>query len=250
MQWATTGRGWVCGTPDIGTGSDVALAQIAAQAAGIDVRRIRVVSGDSTKTDDSGPTAMQAAEPIRIGEINSYTALADFTQPYKKGWQMAVEEINAAGGVLGRPLEVIARDDNGKPGNAVTIAEELSTKENVDMLAGTFFSHIGVAVTNYSKQRNKLFLATEPMSDDITWAQGHEHTFRLRPSTYIQSAMLAEEAAKLPAKRWAVVAPNYKFGQDAVAAFKKVMQAKRPRRRVRGGAVAGAVQDRPRWAPG
>ena len=121
----------------------------------------------------AGPAALQAAEPIRIGEINSYTALADFTQPYKKGWQMAVEEINAAGGVLGRPLEVIARDDNGKPGNAVTIAEELSTKEGVDMLAGTFFSHIGVAVTNYSKQRKKLFLATEPMSDDIVWAQGH-----------------------------------------------------------------------------
>ena len=175
-----------------------------------------------------GPAATQAAEPIRIGEINSYTALADFTQPYKKGWQMAVEEINGAGGVLGRPLEVIARDDNGKPGNAVTIAEELSTKEGVDLLAGTFFSHIGVAVTNYSKQRKKLFLATEPMSDDITWAQGHRYTFRLRPSTYIQSAMLAEEAAKLPAKRWAIVAPNYKFGQDAVAAFKKVMQAKRP----------------------
>ena len=85
-----------------------------------------------------------------------------------------------------------------------------------------------MAVTNYSKQRKKLFLATEPMSDDIVWAQGHRHTFRLRPSTYIQSAMLAEEAAKLPARRWAIVAPNYKFGQDAVAAFKKVMQAKHP----------------------
>lgn len=172
--------------------------------------------------------AGQAAEPIRIGEINSYTALADFTQPYKKGWQMAVEEINAAGGVIGRPLEVIARDDGGKPGNAVKIAEELTTKENVDLLAGTFFSHIGVAVTNYSKQRKKLFIATEPMSDDITWKQGHRYTFRLRPSTYLQSAMLAEVAAKLPAKRWAIVAPNYKFGQDAVAAFKKVMKAKRP----------------------
>lgn len=173
-------------------------------------------------------TVGQAAEPIKIGEINSYTALADFTQPYKKGWQMAVEEINAAGGVIGRPLEVIARDDGGKPGNAVKIAEELTTKENVDLLAGTFFSHIGVAVTNYSKQRKKLFIATEPMSDDITWKQGHRYTFRLRPSTYLQSAMLAEEAAKLPAKRWAIVAPNYKFGQDAVAAFKKVMKAKRP----------------------
>ncbi len=71
--------------------------------------------------------AGQAAESIKIGEINSYTALADFTQPYKKGWQMAVEEINAAGGVIGRPLEVIARDDGGKPGNAVKIAEELTT---------------------------------------------------------------------------------------------------------------------------
>jgi len=169
-----------------------------------------------------------AAEPIRIGEINSYTALADFTQPYRKGWEMAVEEINAAGGVLGRPLEVIARDDGGKPGNAVKIAEELRTKENVDILAGTFFSHIGVAVTNCSKQKKKLFLATEPMSDDITWKQGHKYTFRLRPNTYIQSAMLAEEAAKLPAKRWATVAPNYKFGQDAVAACKKVMKKLRP----------------------
>ncbi|MCP4329803.1 MAG: ABC transporter substrate-binding protein [Alphaproteobacteria bacterium] len=170
----------------------------------------------------------QAADPIKIGEINSYTALADFTQPYKKGWEMAVEEINASGGVLGRPLEVIARDDGGKPGNAVKIAEELVTKEGVDILVGTFFSHIGVAVTNYSKQKEKLFLATEPMSDDIVWKQGHRYTFRLRPSTYIQSAMLAEEAAKLPAKRWAIVAPNYKFGQDAVAAFKKVMMEKRP----------------------
>jgi branched-chain amino acid transport system substrate-binding protein len=178
----------------------------------------------------SAVSAIQAnaADPIKIGEINSYTALADFTAPYRKGWEMAVEEINAAGGALGRPLEVIARDDGGKPGNAVKIAEELVSKENVDLLAGTFFSHIGVAVTNYSKQKQKLFIATEPMSDDITWKQGHKFTFRLRPSTYIQSAMLAEEAAKLPAKRWAIVAPNYKFGQDAVAAFKKVMKAKRP----------------------
>ena len=173
-------------------------------------------------------TGAQAQDPIKIGEINSYTALADFTQPYKKGWEMAVEEINAAGGVLGRPLQVIARDDGGKPGNAVKIAEELVTKEKVHFLAGTFFSHIGVAVTNYSRQKKVLFIATEPMSDDITWKQGHKYTFRLRPSTYIQSAMLAEEAAKLPAKRWATVAPNYKFGQDAVAAFKKVMKLKRP----------------------
>ena len=170
----------------------------------------------------------RAADPIVIGEINSYTALADFTQPYKKGWEMAIEEINASGGVIGRPLKVIHRDDGGKPGNAVKIAEELVTKDKVAFLMGTFFSHIGVAVTNYSKQKKKLFIATEPMSDAIVWSQGHDYTFRLRPSTYIQSAMLAEAAAKTSAKRWAIVAPNYKYGQDAVAAFKKVMKKLRP----------------------
>jgi len=49
--------------------------------------------------------------PIKIGEINSYSAIPQFTQPYKQGWQLAVEQINAQGGLLGRKVEVIARDD-------------------------------------------------------------------------------------------------------------------------------------------
>ena len=84
--------------------------------------------------------AAQAAEPIRIGEINSYSRLPAFLDPYKKGWQLALEEVNAAGGIKGRPLEFIDRDDGGKPGNAVTIAEEMVSKEKVTLLTGTFLS--------------------------------------------------------------------------------------------------------------
>jgi branched-chain amino acid transport system substrate-binding protein len=84
-----------------------------------------------------------AAETIKIGEINSYTRLPAFTQPYKNGWELAVDEINSAGGVLGKQLEVISRDDAGKPGDAVKIAEELVSRDGVALLAGTFFSHIG-----------------------------------------------------------------------------------------------------------
>ena len=97
-----------------------------------------------------------ASDTIKIGEINSYTRLPAFTEPYRKGWQLAVEEINAAGGVKGKKLEVISRDDAGKPGNAIKIAEELVRKEGVTLLAGTFFSHIGLAVTDFAKQ-NKEF---------------------------------------------------------------------------------------------
>jgi branched-chain amino acid transport system substrate-binding protein len=177
----------------------------------------------------AGPTGgATAAEPIKVGEINSYTRLPAFTLPYRNGWQLAVEEINAAGGVLGRPLEVLSRDDGGKPGDAVKIAEELVSKEGVVLLAGTFFSHIGLAVTDFAKQRKVFFIAAEPLSDAVTWQKGNHYTFRLRPNTYMQANMLAEEAAKLPAKRWATIAPNYKYGQDAVASFKAILKAKRP----------------------
>ena len=167
-------------------------------------------------------------DPIKIGEINSYTRLPAFTEPYRKGWQLAVEEINGAGGVLGRPLEIISRDDAGKPGDAVRIAEELVTREEVDLLAGTFFSHIGLAVADFAKRRKVLFVAAEPLSDALIWSKGNRYTFRLRPSTHMQASMLAEEAAKLPAKTWATIAPNYKYGQDAVSAFQRLLKERRP----------------------
>ena len=66
-----------------------------------------------------------AGQPIRLGELNSYKVFPAFLEPYKKGMDLAVAEINAAGGVLGRPLEIVSRDDNGNPGDAVRVAEEL-----------------------------------------------------------------------------------------------------------------------------
>lgn len=170
----------------------------------------------------------QGAQPIRIGEINSYTALPAFTLPYRNGWQLRVEQINAAGGVLGRPLEVVWRDDAGKPQDAVRLAGELLDNERVDLLAGTFFSHVGLAVADFALQRKRLFVASEPLTDQLVWEKGNRYTFRLRPSTYMQAAMLVEEAAKLPAKRWVTVAPNYEYGQSAVKWFKQLLSAKRP----------------------
>jgi branched-chain amino acid transport system substrate-binding protein len=175
----------------------------------------------------AGLSAAQA-QTIKIGELNSYKAQPAFLEPYKKGWELAVEEINAKGGVLGRKLEVVSRDDNGNPGDAVRVAEELVSRENVSLLFGTFLSHIGLAVTDFAKQRKVLFVAAEPLTDKITWQNGNRYTFRLRPSTYMQAAMLVPEAAKLKKKRWAVVYPNYEYGQSAVATFKQLLKAAQP----------------------
>lgn len=196
----------------------------------------------------------QSQGPIRIGELNSYKAQPAFLDPYKKGWELALEEINAGGGVLGRKVEVISRDDNGNPGDAVRVAEELVSRERVDMLFGTFLSHIGLAVTDFAKQRKIYFLAAEPLTNKITWENGNRYTFRLRPSTYMQVAMLVPEAAKLKHKRWAIVYPNYEYGQSATATFKELLKKAQPDvefvaeqapalGRIDAGAVAQAIAD-------
>ncbi len=167
-------------------------------------------------------------ETIKVGDINTYSKLVSFTIPYRNGWMLALDEVNGSGGVIGKKLEVISRDDAGKPGNAVKIAEELIRREKVVLLMGSFFSHVGLALTDFAKRHKVFYLAAEPLSDAIVWTKGNRYTFRLRPSTYMQAAMLAEEAAKHPAKRWATIAPNYAYGKDAVKSFKKVLKKKRP----------------------
>ena len=162
-----------------------------------------------------------AADPIKIGEINHYKRMAAFAEPYKNGIELALEEINAAGGVLGRPLEFIYRDDQGKPSEAVKIAEELMTRDGAVMITGTILSNVGLAISSLAAEKGYVYLASEPLADSITWASGNAYTFRLRSSTYMQAAMLAEEAAKTGAKRYATIAPNYAYGKDAVAAFKE-----------------------------
>jgi branched-chain amino acid transport system substrate-binding protein len=165
---------------------------------------------------------------IKIGELNSYKVFPAFLEPYKKGWELAVEEINASGGINGHKLEVVSRDDGGTPGDAVRVAEELISREKADVLMGTFASNVGLAVANLAQQRKILFLAAEPLTDKIVWENGNAYTFRLRPSTYMQVAMLVPEAARLKKKRWAIVYPNYEYGQSATESFKKLMKAAQP----------------------
>ncbi len=164
----------------------------------------------------------------KIGELNSYKAQPAFLEPYKKGMELAVDEINAAGGVNGRKIELIVRDDNGNPGDAVRVAEELISREKIDVLAGTFLSNTGLAVADFAKQKKFFFLAGEPLTDKMTWQGGNQYTFRLRPGTYMQAAMLVTEAVKLKKKRWAIVYPNYEYGQSATAAFKQLLKAAQP----------------------
>ncbi|HVV80998.1 MAG TPA: ABC transporter substrate-binding protein [Pseudolabrys sp.] len=199
-------------------------------------------------------TPASAQDTIKIGELNSYKTQSAFLDPYKKGMELALEEINGKGGVDGKKLELISRDDGTDPGAAVRVAEELVTREGVPVLAGTFLSHIGLAVTNFAGQKKIFFLAAEPLTDKITWQNGNKYTYRLRASTYMQTAMLIPAATGFKKKKWALVYPNFEYGQAAAEAFKTLMKKAQPDvefvteqapplGKVDAGAVAQAIDD-------
>ncbi|TMW11650.1 ABC transporter substrate-binding protein [Alloalcanivorax gelatiniphagus] len=165
---------------------------------------------------------------IRIGEINAYKALPALTVPYRKGWELAQEEINAQGGVLGKRLETVFRDSNANAGEAVRAAQELVTLEKVDMLAGVTFSHVGLAVSDFARHRKVFFLASGPFSDAIIWSKHNRYTYRLRAGTYAMVAAVIDDAVALNKKRWALVYPNYEYGQVAAETFKREMKKRQP----------------------
>nr|WP_141915022.1 ABC transporter substrate-binding protein [Herbaspirillum sp. SJZ102] len=172
--------------------------------------------------------AAGAAEAIRIGEINSHNSLSPVGQAYRNGLALALEEINAGGGVLGRPLELVARDDDGDADQAARNARELARDQHVAVLTGTMLSNVALAVAREAARSKTVLVVGDALSDAITLDKGNRYTFRVRPSTYMQAAMLAEQAARLPGRRWAVVAPNYEYGQSAVASFKLLLKQARP----------------------
>lgn len=174
-------------------------------------------------------TALPAlADSIKVGEINHYKRLAAFAEPYKKGIELALTEINGAGGVMGKDLEFIFRDDQGDPAEAVKIAEELMTREGTVMITGSILSHVGLALSSFANEKGYVYLAAEPLADALVWSSGNPSTYRLRASTWVQAAMLAEEAAKTDAIKYATIAPNYAYGTDAVAAFKANLKRLKP----------------------
>ncbi|NND65224.1 MAG: ABC transporter substrate-binding protein [Gammaproteobacteria bacterium] len=167
-------------------------------------------------------------EPIKIGDLWSYTGFANYGKTYKQGWQLALKEVNEAGGVLGRPVEVISRDAQRDPGQAVTAANDLIHSEGVFALMGVAFSHIGLAVSQAAEREQVPFVAAWCGTDKLLWDNGHRYVFRISPGNIAYSGIAAAAVKHLPAKRWGILASNYEAGHAYVGNFKPALLNQRP----------------------
>jgi branched-chain amino acid transport system substrate-binding protein len=125
-------------------------------------------------------------------------------------------------------MEVVSRDDGSTTGDATRVADELVTREGVSLLFGSFLSNVGVAMADYANQKKIVYIAAEPLTDAVTMAQGNRYTYRIRPNNFMQVGMLVEQAKASGAKRWAIVAPNYEYGQSAAEVFKRLIKERVP----------------------
>ena len=167
------------------------------------------------------PFVADAQKPIKVGFpmiLSGPGAL--FGEPALKGAQMFVDETNAKGGVLGRKIELVARDTKGNADEAVRVSRELILKENVDFLVGTLTSAEGPAVSVVAKENKIVFIAPIPKTDQLTAKDKlHPYVFRVASNTTIEGRSAAEIVAKWPVKRVATISPDYAYGQDVTKSF-------------------------------
>jgi branched-chain amino acid transport system substrate-binding protein len=175
--------------------------------------------------------ALARADTIKIGfpiPLSGPTAV--YGEPVLKGAEMAVAEINAKGGVLGRQLELLPRDSKANADEAVRLARELIIKDNVDFLVGTLTSAEAPAVSTVAKENKIVFIAPTSKSTILTDPQHiHPYIFRISSNTDVEGLAGASLMARWKdVKTVATIAPDYAYGHDSINAFIKTLKKLRP----------------------
>lgn len=167
-------------------------------------------------------------QPIRIGVVTPLSGTyAGIGQQVKWGLDLAARQINAAGGVAGRQLELVYEDEEANPAVAVQKAEKLFQVNKVDFLTGTVNSGATLAVGQVAERNNRLIATTVSFADSITGDKCSPNVFRVNARAGMQSAALADWLARTrPNANVFYLGPDYEMGRSTVAAFKSAAEAK------------------------
>ncbi|MEX6507397.1 ABC transporter substrate-binding protein [Jiella sp. M17.18] len=151
--------------------------------------------------------------PVKIGAIDPQTGTyAALGGNQLRGASMAVDEINKKGGILGRPVQLIAEDSQGLPGPAVSKAQKLVDQQKVDFLIGSVSSAVSESLSQFAEQNNKLFIDSGGHADDVTGSKCRWPTFRTCSTTWMLTAGDFQTLFDKFGKKWFFITPDYSFG--------------------------------------
>jgi branched-chain amino acid transport system substrate-binding protein len=170
-----------------------------------------------------------AAKPIKVGFVDTYSGPASvYTFDVVDGFKMAIEKVNAKGGVLGRKIEYTTRDEKFTPDVGLAMAKELVMKEQVDILAGTINSSTTLAVSDFAKKEKIPFICTFAKSEKITGEQGHRYVFSISENTRMIGKAIAFAVSKKPFKKFWIAGEDYEYGHAVGEACWRYTKAMNP----------------------
>ena len=170
----------------------------------------------------------QDKKPIKIGLLYSLSGLAAvYTQGTVIGHEIAAEEINAKGGIQGRKIEYVVRDDKLKPGEAVKEFRRMVTGDKVDFVMGVISSGVALAVSEVAKEMKVLFVDSIAQTSALTEEQGHPYVVRTNTNSTIIGRTAALAAAKGPWKSFYFIGPDYEWGHVVNGDFWEFIQRKK-----------------------
>jgi branched-chain amino acid transport system substrate-binding protein len=154
-----------------------------------------------------------AAKALKIGIVDCYSGPpAAYTNDVRDAFKLEVDKINAAGGILGRKIEVLTRDSKFKVDLGLSAAKELIYRENVDIMMGTINSALALAISDMCKKEKVPFFVTFSKSAKITGAKGHRYVFSITENTALAGKAAAAGLAKKPYKKYWIAGDDYEYG--------------------------------------
>ena len=180
-------------------------------------------------TGTMGAQTLFAADTIRIGWTADMPGVgATFYDSQKKALDLFFEETNAAGGVLGKKLELIIRDSKLKPDVGATVARELILSEKCEFLIGPTSSGVALAVTKVAKEFKKIIYFHTSNTEKLTTTDYQPYMFQVVPNTGIEGRGIAMFLAKSPYKRVCFIGPDYAYGHTQWNSFKEYLTKLKP----------------------
>jgi len=166
--------------------------------------------------------SLWGAEPIRIGVITTLTGPeAPLGSAQKNGYDLALKAINAKGGVLGRPLELVYEDDGGKTQGAISAVESLIGRQKVVAISGAYTSQSTFSAGGVANRNGIPFLCPTGASDEIT-RQGFEWVFRINaPSSVYASSMMEALRRTVQPKSLAIIHESTLFGSSTAKSIQE-----------------------------
>jgi branched-chain amino acid transport system substrate-binding protein len=173
--------------------------------------------------------AVSFSEPIKIGAMFiSSGKMGGYGKHGGQAIQIAVDQINADGGVLGRNLEAIVEDTKLKKDVALALAERFVNQDKVDFLMGPTSSGIAMGLTEFARQNKKILVLTQAATDALTGAKFHPYVFSTLSNAMMHSRSGAYLMASKPYKKYMCVGPDYSYGHSSWKMFKSKLQELRP----------------------